>query len=194
MTCKNCSIIPSYILKDIADSSNVPQTVRDIATKSLTQTAALHHARTRAQGTDFDPSAALSTAAGLPPRPLKREIYDARQQDITGLPGILVFADGNPTAQSLTDPSINNVHGHFEKVFEFYQKVFNRNSYDGRGAKLVISVHIDDDPDPGYNNAFWFPRRNPNHSQWAFGDGDFFLMDNFTKLLDISAHEFTHAV
>lgn len=72
--------------------------------------------------------------------------------------------------------------------------VFKRNSYDDKGANFGISVHFDGDPDFGYDNAFWLPDRRPGHSQWAFGDGDFVLMDNFTKILDVSGHEFTHAV
>ncbi|KAG0080667.1 Translation initiation factor 3 subunit b [Podila epicladia] len=194
MACKNCSIIPSYILKDITDSSNVPQTVRDIATKSFTHSAMIHHDQSGTQGADFDPSTALSTTAGLVPRPVNRDIYDAGQQGLHHLPGILVFADDIPTVQDLSDESVRNVHGHFEKVYDFYQKIFNRNSYDDKGAKLVISVHFDADPNPGFDNSFWFPRPHPKLSQWVFGDGDSTLFNNFTKILDVSAHDFTHAV
>ncbi|KAG0083333.1 hypothetical protein BGZ93_003946, partial [Podila epicladia] len=130
MTCQNCSFIPSYILKDIAVSSNVPETVRDIATKSLAHTTAIHHARTSAQGTDFGPAAALSAAAGSPLRPVNRDIHDAQQNGFDDLPGILVFADSEPTLQDIRDESVRNVHDHFKKVFDFYQAIFKRNSYD----------------------------------------------------------------
>ncbi|KAF9305185.1 Translation initiation factor 3 subunit b [Mortierella antarctica] len=192
MTCQHCSIIPSYILKDIAENSNV-QAVRDIATKSFAHVADIHHARTSTQGKG--PAAlGISPAAGPTPKPLDRYIYDAQQKDIEDLSGILVFRENDASLQNLTDESIKNVHGHFQKVFDFYQKVFKRNSFDDQGAKLIISVHFDGDPEPGYDNAFWLPNQDPKLSQWCFGDGDFVLFNNFTNILDISAHEFTHAV
>ncbi|KAG0357151.1 Translation initiation factor 3 subunit b [Podila minutissima] len=157
MTCQHCSVIPSYILQDIAENSNVQTPCRRTYTKAL-----------------------------------NREIYDAHQKSYDELPGVLVF--GGASSRSLNDESVKNVHGHFQKIFDFYQKVFNRNSFDGKGAKLIISVHFDGDPNPGYDNVFWYPNPDPKLSQWGFGDGDFVLFDNFTKILDISAHEFTHAV
>ncbi|KAG0353227.1 hypothetical protein BG005_007464 [Podila minutissima] len=130
MTCQNCSIIPSYILKDIAVNSNVPETVRDIATKSLAHTAAIHRARTSAQ--DKDPAALkISPAAGTIPKLLDRYIYDAQQKGFDDLPGILMFADNAGSPQNLNDQNVKNVHGHFQKIFDFYQTVFKRNSFDG---------------------------------------------------------------
>ncbi|KAF9278367.1 Translation initiation factor 3 subunit b [Mortierella antarctica] len=179
-------------------SSNIPQDARDIATKSLAHTAAIHHARTIAQGKDFGPSAALGTssAAEPTPKPLRREIYDSRQKCLDDLPGILVFSEDGDAAspQNLSDESARNVYEHFQRIYDFYLKDFNRNSYDGKGAKIVLSVHFDGDPNPGYDNSFWLPASDPKQSQWVFGDGDFTLMNNFTKILDISAHDFTHAV
>lgn len=211
MTCQNalhqeaaghrhcCSIVPSYVLKDIADSDNVTEDVRLIAAKSLGHIAAIHEARTSAQGKDLGPSAAVGTtfAAGPTPKPLHRKIYDAQQHDIDRLPGTLVFEDsgiGQQSAKLPRDKSARNVYVHFQKIFDFYLTVFKRNSYDDKGANLGISVHFDGDPGFGYDNAFWLPDPRPSHSQWAFGDGDFVLMDNFTKILDVSGHEFTHAV
>ena len=40
----------------------------------------------------------------------------------------------------------------------------------------------------GFNNAFW------NGSQMVFGDGDGVLFTDFTKSLDVIAHELTHGV
>ncbi|KAF9307734.1 Translation initiation factor 3 subunit b [Podila horticola] len=186
-----CSIVPSYILKDIAKCNTVTQEVRDIANKSLAHMATIHHARTSTQGAAIGPS-----AVGAVPRPLHRKIYDAHQHGINRLPGTLVFAENGAgtTGAVPTDESARNVYEHFKKVFEFYRKVFNRNSYDGNGANLVASVHFDGDPNPGYDNAFWLPDENPSKSQFAYGDGDFMFFDNFTNILDITGHEVTHAV
>ncbi|KAG0301975.1 hypothetical protein BGZ98_007891 [Dissophora globulifera] len=189
-----CSIIPSYVLKDIADSNNVTEAVRTIATKSLGHVTAIHHARTSAQGDVSGPPAAPGTTFTAEPsrRPLLR-IYDSQQRGIDDLPGIEVFVEGGVGASiEKIDESAKNVYGHFRNIADFYLKVFKRNSYDGKGTNLKISVHFDGDPDPGYDNAFWYP--NSRHSQWAFGDGDYKLFENFTKLLDVSGHEFTHAV
>jgi len=43
---------------------------------------------------------------------------------------------------------------------------------------------------PGLMNAFWDPRT----AKWYFGDGDGAIFDDFTKSLDIVAHEYSHAV
>ncbi|KAG0012488.1 hypothetical protein BGZ81_001561 [Podila clonocystis] len=197
MTCQNalpqeaaghrhfCSIVPSYVLRDIADG-NVPEKVRLIAAKSLDDVAAIHEARTSAQGKDLGPSAAVGTtfAVGPTPKPVYRKIYDAQQQDLDRLPGTLLFQEDGFGALSVrppSDESARNVFEHFQKIFDFYLAVFNRNSYDGKGANLDISVHFDGDPGIGYDNAFWYPVPPPGYSQWAFGDGDFVLMDNFTK-------------
>ncbi|KAG0039513.1 Translation initiation factor 3 subunit b [Podila clonocystis] len=189
-----CSIIPPYILQDIADSNNVSEAVRAIATKSLANIATIHNVRISAQGHVSGPSAALSTsfAAAPTPKPLFRRIYI--NQGFNNLPGILVFAEDGIVAPNVIprDKSARKVYENFQKIFDFYRTVFKRNSYDGAGAKLDITVHFDNNLIPGYNNAFWYP--NWPLSQWAFGDGDFLLFDNFTKLLDISGHEFTHAV
>ncbi|KAF9322420.1 Translation initiation factor 3 subunit b, partial [Podila minutissima] len=172
MTCRNCSIIPSYILKDIAVSSNVPQDACDIATKSLAHTAAIHHARTSAQGKDFGSSAALGTSSAAEPttKPLRRKIYDSHQKGFDDLPGILVFSEDDNAAspQNLDDKSVKNVHEHFQKIFDIYLNVFKRNSYDGKGAMLVLSIHFDGDPNPGYDDAFWLPASDPKRSQWGF--------------------------
>ncbi|KAG0304164.1 hypothetical protein BGZ99_002485 [Dissophora globulifera] len=156
-----CSIIPSYVLKDIAESNNVTEAVRTIATKSLGHVTAIHHARTSAQGDFSGPSAAPGTTFTSEPsrRPLLR-IYDSQQRGIDDLPGIEVFVEGGVGASTeKIDESAKNVYGHFRNIADFYLK---------------------------------YP--NSRHSQWAFGDGDYKLFDNFTKLLDVSGHEFTHAV
>ncbi|KAG0295800.1 Translation initiation factor 3 subunit b [Dissophora globulifera] len=189
-----CSIIPSYVLKDIADSNNVSDSVRAIATKSLSFVTTIHHARTSAQGDVSNPSTAPGT--NFAARPIQRHllrIYDSKQLGVAHLPGTEVYVEGkNGTSLQSLDKSCQNVYEHFKNIIEFYLKEFKRNSYDGKGADLHISVHVDDDPGPGFDNAFWYP--GPNLYQWAFGDGDNELFDNFTKLLDISGHEFTHAV
>jgi Zn-dependent metalloprotease len=67
---------------------------------------------------------------------------------------------------------------------DFYKEVFDRDSLDGRGMRLNGYVHYGSQ----YNNAFW------DGSQMVFGDGDGVLFTDFTKSLDVIAHELTHGV
>ncbi|KAF9922130.1 hypothetical protein BGZ67_010716, partial [Mortierella alpina] len=180
---------------DIAASNNVPQAARAIATKTVNKFAAIHESmhESRASALSETPRPSASAQAATP-KPLHRDIYNAHGRD--DLPGrTKVYCEngsGAPSTIEGADKSAKNVHEHFQKVFDFYQSVFKRNSYDGEGAKLTVSVHYDGDPSPGFNNAFWFG--DPNFPQFAYGDGDYILFDNFTNILDITGHEFTHAV
>ena len=67
---------------------------------------------------------------------------------------------------------------------DFYKDVLDRNSLDGHGMRLNSYVHYS----AGYNNAFW------DGSQMVFGDGDGVLFTDFTRSLDVIAHELTHGV
>ncbi|MCX6991879.1 MAG: M4 family metallopeptidase [Kiritimatiellaeota bacterium] len=75
--------------------------------------------------------------------------------------------------------------GNFNNVQQYYWWVQGRNSYDANGTMANVYVHYGDN----YNNAFW----SPTNQAWFFGDGD---SNTFTSLavLDVCAHEYTHAV
>jgi Zn-dependent metalloprotease len=70
------------------------------------------------------------------------------------------------------------------KTREFYKEALDRDSLDGNGMRLNGYVHYD----ASYNNAFW------DGSEMIFGDGDDELFTDFTKSLDVIAHELTHGV
>lgn len=82
------------------------------------------------------------------------------------------------------DAAAVDAHYYAGVTYDYYKDVFNRNSYDGKGAKLVSSVHYG----RNYNNAFW------NGSQMVYGDGDGVNFIEFSGGLDVIAHELTHAV
>ena len=70
-------------------------------------------------------------------------------------------------------------------TFDFYPKVFNRNSVDGRGMRLDSRVHYETD----YDNALW------NGRQMVYGDGDGLVFKPASPpALDVIAHELTHGV
>lgn len=82
------------------------------------------------------------------------------------------------------DPAAVDAHVNAGKVYDYYLETFNRDSFDGEGAKIISSVHVGE----AWNNAAW------NGKLMMYGDGD---GRNFLPLsggLDVIAHELTHAV
>ena len=77
-------------------------------------------------------------------------------------------------------------HDHMTKVIDYYAKTHARNSWDGEGAPVKQLVHYGLD----FNNAFW----DSYNKYMAIGDGDQYYFKEFTRALDVSAHEFSHAV
>ncbi|KAF9922121.1 Translation initiation factor 3 subunit b, partial [Mortierella alpina] len=74
---------------------------------------------------------------------------------------------------------------------DFYNAVFSRNSIDGNGMDIIGTVRFDDDDGEtlGYFNAFW-----DGVDQFVYGEGDGELFGSFTEHLDVTGHEWTHAV
>jgi len=85
-------------------------------------------------------------------------------------------------AEPSADDSVNRAFDGFGATRDFYKEVFDRNSIDGRGMRLEAYVHRG----LRYNNAFW------DGQEMVFGDGDGTLSTDFTKSLDVIAHELTH--
>ena len=114
----------------------------------------------------------------------RREIYDMQNsQTQTELPGRLVRQESEGEAGDLDG---DNVYNNAGSVYEFYMKVFNRNSLDNHGMPMVSSVHFARD----FDNAFW------NGRQMVYGDGDDvdFKKHKLAELLDVTGHEMTHGV
>ncbi|MDC0720731.1 M4 family metallopeptidase [Nannocystis bainbridge] len=77
-------------------------------------------------------------------------------------------------------------HAHMQKVIDYFQATHARNSWDGKGAAVEQLIHYGQ----AYNNAFW----DPYNKHMAIGDGDKLIFKEFTRSLDVSAHEYSHAV
>ncbi|GAB6564245.1 hypothetical protein bcgnr5388_49050 [Bacillus cereus] len=60
------------------------------------------------------------------------------------------------------DKAAVDAHVNAGKVYDYYKKTFNRNSFDDKGAKLISTVHVGE----SWNNAAW------NGVQMMYGDGD----------------------
>lgn len=88
--------------------------------------------------------------------------------------------------QSSADVVAQAAHKHAKMVYDYYLNTFGRDSYDGLGARLVSTVHFQQD----YNNAYWSPR----DQQMVYGDGDGIQFSPLSLALDVVGHELTHAV
>jgi Zn-dependent metalloprotease len=110
-----------------------------------------------------------------------RSILNVKHGDEEDLPGDLVRDEGDPPS---TDTAVNEAYDGLGATYEFYQQVFERNSIDNQGMRLVASVHFGAD----FNNALW------NGRQMIFGDGDGVVFVGFTKSIDVIAHELTYGV
>jgi Zn-dependent metalloprotease len=109
----------------------------------------------------------------------RRNVYDAGH--VQRLPGKLVMSES--TARS-RDVEVGEAYDGAGKTYDFYAKVFGRNSIDGRGLRLDSTVHYG----RRFENAFW------NGQQMVYGDGDGKLFNRFTAALDVIGHELTHGL
>jgi len=108
-----------------------------------------------------------------------RLMYDA--QNTQTLPGKFVHGEnGSETA----DAETNEAFAGAGVTYDFYEKIFNRNSVDDNGMTLISTVHVG----KKFNNAFW------NGGQMAYGDGDGVHFNRFTISIDVIGHELTHGV
>ncbi|WP_328528823.1 M4 family metallopeptidase [Nocardioides sp. NBC_00368] len=99
----------------------------------------------------------------------------------TDLPGEKVRAAGEPESG---DESVDEAAAGITGSLALFEEVYGRDSYDGQGIEVVMTVHYDRD----YANAFW------DGTQLVFGDGDGKVFQRFTKAVDVIGHELSHAV
>jgi len=120
---------------------------------------------------------------GLAAGPLRRTIYDSGQEG--ALPGSLVRSEGGAVS---SDVAVNEAYDGAGITHDFYAKIFHRKSIDDHGMRIDSTVHYREEPDVGYDNAFW------NGRQMVYGDGDQAVFGSFTRSVDVIAHELTHGV
>ena len=82
------------------------------------------------------------------------------------------------------DAAVDEAADGITATLEMWAEGFGRDSFDGAGAPVSLTVHYGS----AYDNAFW------DGTQLVFGDGDGRVFDRFTKPVDVLAHEFGHAV
>jgi Zn-dependent metalloprotease len=110
-----------------------------------------------------------------------RLVYDVKNGGFNDLPGRLVRDERGAKS---ADAPVNEAFSYCGSTYNFYRKVFERNSLDDHGMTLISSVHLG----RGLNNAFW------TGEQMCYGDGDGRIFIRFTKSFDVVGHELTHGV
>ena len=86
------------------------------------------------------------------------------------------------------DPSAVSGQANIAAVYDYYNSVLGRPSFDGTGGlvKVVVEYNTHSPWFPGtYNNAYW----DPGNRQLVFGDGG-----DLEGGVDVVGHEYTHAV
>lgn len=165
-----CSFVPPYLLAQIASAGglgvSLPSHVPDACRRTLAGDQAFRVNRLR------------------PPLRVARQggwvVHTAN--NTTELPGEPVRTDADTEASG--DQAVDEAWDGVRASLALFSEVYERDSFDGAGARVSASVHYDQD----YNNAFW------DGTQLVFGDGDGEVFERFTKPVDVLAHEFTHAV
>jgi Zn-dependent metalloprotease len=164
-----CCIIPPIILRNLAENGDEHQ--RDLAFNGLQISAQMRGKR--------EVLGSVAFAAAVPAGQKRRTIFDAKNG--RRLPGTLVRGEGDARSK---DVMVNEAYDGSGKTYDFFMKVFGRNSIDDRGLRLDSTVHYG----RNYMNAFW------DGQQMVYGDGDGEIFVRFTKSLDVIAHELTHGV
>lgn len=161
-----CSIIPPHLVDKLKEEG--------LDTTADTQKLNRSFRQRRSLKLQFLTPLAL-TAPGL----ANRLVYDSKTTQNQRLS--LKRREGNdPTP----DDSINRAFDYAGIVRAYYRTVLNWNSVDNSGSDLIMNVHFG----KKYSNAFW------DGDEMTFGDGDNEVFTDFTKSLDVTAHEMTHGV
>src|SRR4029077_5233041 len=108
-----------------------------------------------------------------------RQVYDCQHQWNQRVK--LVREEGGPPTG---DEAADNAYNHAGTVRTFYAERLNRKSIDNADMNLILNVHYG----VKFQNAFW------DGDEMTFGDGDGKIFVDFTKSLDVVAHELTHGV
>jgi vibriolysin len=108
-----------------------------------------------------------------------RVVYNLNHS--TMLPGQLARVEGSAAS---SDGQIEAGYDRMGSTYDCYLALFGRDSYDNAGATLISSVHYS----TNYSNAFW------NGTQLVYGDGDNVNTRGYSRSMDLTAHELTHAV
>ncbi|HEV2953899.1 MAG TPA: M4 family metallopeptidase [Candidatus Dormibacteraeota bacterium] len=174
--CRFCSIVPPFVLEQIARTGTPEQrgwALDTLRSDSTIRTERLHRTlRVR--------SSLRAELAGRRRGTLSRTIFDAENREDAEADQI-VRREGEPSGQDL---AVNEAYDGLGATHSFYWDLFRRDSIDDRGMGLEGVVHYGID----FDNAMW------DGARMLFGDGDGQILTRTTAALDVIGHELTHGV
>ncbi len=165
----SCTFVPPYLLQRVAMRAGTRH-----ASASGSQTLQVDD---RLRSRRESPPGRMAA----PPLPGTKTRVVHTAHNTESLPGEVVRSDGDP---AVGDLAVDEAFDSSGQVLDMFDSQFGRQSIDGRGGTVSITVHYGRD----YDNAFW------DGTQLVFGDGDAQIFERFTKPMDVMAHEFTHGV
>jgi Zn-dependent metalloprotease len=171
-----CFIIPPYMQDYLRRNCKDARLLRSLAATAQAS-ARLRQMRAAMLAT---PRRMARSAAAPAPTKLRR-VFDCGHS--TDLLRTLVRSEGQKRTK---DKAVNEAYDHSGTTFDFFDKVYGRAGIDQANLPMTSSVHYEELPGEGYDNAFWDGR------QMVYGDGTIF--NRMTIALDIVAHELTHGV
>lgn len=172
-----CGVIPPHMLARMAARTDDP-TARGVSANARATLEQMRELATGQAVTSLIGRPAVEAAAARSPRK-RRHVYDARHR--FRLPGKLVM---DQHMRRSADVEVIEAYDGSGVTYDFFAKVFHRNSIDGNGMRLDSTVHYG----TRFENALW------NGRQMVYGDGDGRLFKRFTASVDVIAHELTHGV
>ncbi len=173
-----CTIVPPYLLTQLADADDSPAAARARASLEIDEQFRRRRPRDRAATSAGPEPTPDEQGDGDDPAP-RRRIRDA--EGTTRLPGRMVRREGEPdTGDAATDEAYLGLGA----TFRLFHEAYERDSLDGAGMPLRATVHYGED----YANAFW------DGTRMVFGDGDGEYFKRFTVSIDIIGHELAHGV
>ena len=108
-----------------------------------------------------------------------RHVYDCQHQFVERVS--LARDEGKSTHG---DKSVDIMYDYSGKVREYFKNILNRDSIDNASMDLHLNVHYGEN----YMNATW------DGDEMTFGDGDGKIFTDFSRSLDVVAHELGHGV
>lgn len=161
--------------------SFVPEKVLESAAKSGVKEARLSLQQSKlSRAKRSSKTVEMSVFAGIGAEEQgSRTVYDCKNKWEQRVEKIRGESDSAPS-----DEAVNTVFDYAGIVREYLITKLERNSIDNLGMDLILNVHYG----VNYMNAFW------DGDEMTFGDGDGTIFVNFTKSLDVVAHELAHGI
>jgi len=132
----SCQFVPPYLLRNVAERAQNP-----LASTASEATLAVDDRLRASRDAVPEQVTVTPVVTGV-----TRQVHDANNTEV--LPGVLVRTDGDPISG---DIAVDEAFDSSGQVLDLFASQFARQSADGNGSPLSITVHYG----RNYDNAFW---------------------------------------